>query len=69
MRKYRWKGPAQSLTLTHEGKELEVRLLPLRTVELPSGHPLVQCWVASGELEEVSGPKAARKHKKETDNA
>ncbi len=66
MKTYRWRGPVQSLTITHEGKELELRLMPGREVELPAEHPMVQCWAGSGWLEEAQPP---RRRKKEVNNA
>ena len=68
MTRYRWKGPVQSLTLTHEGQELTVTLAPGREVELPAEHPMVQCWLGAGTLEEVTAADGRRK-KKERNNA
>ena len=71
MKHYRWKGPVQALTITHESKELELRLAPDHEVELPEQHPMVQCWLAAGDLEEVSARhrKLAKQQKKEQNNA
>ena len=71
MTRYRWKGPVQSLTLTHEGKELTVTLAPGREVELPAEHPMVQCWLGAGTLEEVTeAPRGERRgRKKESGHA
>ncbi len=74
MTRYRWRGPVQSLTLTHEGEDLAVTLAPGREVELPEDHPTVQCWLGAGTLEEVKEPRRGEprrggKQKKESGNA
>ena len=70
MKTYRWRGPTQALTITHEGREIGITLMPGRAVELPEDHPMVACWLGSGELEEVTEPpRKGGKQKKETRNA
>ncbi len=65
MKTYRWIGPVQHLTLTHEGREIEVRLITGRQVELPEEHPTVQCWVATGHLQEIETPNRRGRKSKE----
>jgi len=47
---YRYRGPVSGATITHNGKDLDVRLHPGKTVQLPPNHEYTQTLVGLGFL-------------------
>jgi len=50
MQTYRYRGPVSGATIQHNGKDIDVRLHPGKTVQLPQTHEYTQTLVGLGFL-------------------
>jgi len=57
---YRYSGPVSGAAINHNGKVLDVRLHPRKTVQLPAEHEYTQTLVGLGYLTRVDEPEVAQ---------
>jgi len=53
---YRYSGPVSGAAINHNGKVLDVRLHPNKTVQLPEAHEYTQTLLGLGYLTQASVP-------------
>jgi len=59
---YRYSGPVSGVTLDVNGKELDVRLHPNKTVQLPESHEYTQTLLGLGYLTAIEAAPDALQH-------
>jgi len=56
---YRYSGPVSGAAINHNGRVLDVRLHPNKTVQLPAEHEYTQTLVGLGYLVQIDAPEPA----------